>query len=449
MPNVLSKLLFATKGRPRLSAALVLAIFSALGVILKQVRDRRAEHAEGRILHRRNSGILQKDGSKVIFVPYNGGTSKVYVQPTRNVVFDAHRRHFLDKRGHAAAPLEGRVGVNRRFARQLDSIWAIIVPRFYCKESGLLFLHFTFLMVRTYLSLLVARLDGALVRDLVAANGPGFARGIALWFLLAVPASYTNGMIRFLQSKTSISFRTRLTRYVHDLYLNDKLPYYRVMTDGEIDGIDQFITTDITKFCDTAASLFSNLGKPTIDLFVFNYQLYRSLGPLSLVLMLSNFVGTAYMIKKASPSFGRLAAGEARLEADFRGAHSRLITNAEEIAFYNGSEKERSILEKTYQKLMRHVNGVLKLRIAYNWFEDYIIKYGWSSVGLLCMSFPIFFPNLGGIDGDSKFEHSALATDDRQRERTRGFITNKRLMLSLAEAGGRMMYSYKGVLFPK
>jgi ATP-binding cassette subfamily D (ALD) long-chain fatty acid import protein len=33
-----------------------------------------------------------------------------------------------------------------------------------------------------------------------------------------------------------------------------------------------------------------------------------------------------------TPAFGKLAAIEAKLEGDFRAAHSRLITNSEEIA---------------------------------------------------------------------------------------------------------------------
>lgn len=83
-------------------------------------------------------------------------------------------------------------------------------------------------MLRTYLSLLVARLDGAIVGDLVAANGPGFLRGLGLWFALAVPSTYTNSMIRYLQSKLAIGFRTRLTRYVHDLYMSKNRNYYKV-----------------------------------------------------------------------------------------------------------------------------------------------------------------------------------------------------------------------------
>jgi ATP-binding cassette, subfamily D (ALD), peroxisomal long-chain fatty acid import protein len=70
------------------------------------------------------------------------------------------------------------------------------VPRINCKESALLLAHFAFLIGRTWLSLVVARLDGAIVRDLVAANGKGFAKGLIYWFLIAIPASYNNAMVK-------------------------------------------------------------------------------------------------------------------------------------------------------------------------------------------------------------------------------------------------------------
>lgn len=78
----------------------------------------------------------------------------------------------------------------------------------------------------------------------VSANGKGFLRGLCYWFLLAIPSVYTNAMIRFLQSKLSISFRTRLTRYVHDLYLDKNATFYKVVNlDSRIgaSGADQFV----------------------------------------------------------------------------------------------------------------------------------------------------------------------------------------------------------------
>jgi ATP-binding cassette subfamily D (ALD) long-chain fatty acid import protein len=55
---------------------------------------------------------------------------------------------------------------------------SIRIPRWSSKEAGLLVSHGVFLMLRTYLSLVVARLDGEIVRDLVAGNGKAFLWGI-------------------------------------------------------------------------------------------------------------------------------------------------------------------------------------------------------------------------------------------------------------------------------
>ena len=44
-----------------------------------------------------------------------------------------------------------------------------------------------------------------------------------------------------------------------------------------------------------------------------------------------------------TPAFGRHAAEEQRLEGEFRFAHSRLIENAEEVAFYSGHEVEKNV----------------------------------------------------------------------------------------------------------
>ena len=421
--------------------AVSLAVISSgllLGLI-DRARRRRLQQAEdekhSKTLHRRNSAVLIRDGSYEIFVPYKDGHKSVIINPIRNIVYEAHRRLFLDQRTLSA---EGKVGINKRFWKQFSAIWAVIVPRINCKEVGLLLLHFLFLIARTLLSVVVARIDGRIVRDLVSANGKGFLRGLLYWIAIAIPASYTNSVIRFMQAKISIAFRTRLIRYIHDLYLNDNLAYYKVPNlDAGIQGVDQFITTDVTKFCDIAASILSNLGKPTIDMVVFNYQLFKSLGSLATCLILCNYVGTAWILRRVSPSFGKLAAREARLEGDFRNAHARIITNAEEIAFYEGANLEKSILEKTYGSLIGHINRVLRVRISYNMFEDFTIKYAWSAFGLILASFPTFFPLVAG------FVSKSASPSDVQQSRAQHFVTNKRLMMSLADAGGRIMYSYK------
>lgn len=61
-----------------------------------------------------------------------------------------------------------KVGVNKEFRRQLTAIAHILFPNWHTKEILLLALHTIFLVLRTYLSVVVARLDGRIVRDLVS-----------------------------------------------------------------------------------------------------------------------------------------------------------------------------------------------------------------------------------------------------------------------------------------
>ncbi|KAJ5448289.1 ABC transporter integral membrane type 1 [Penicillium cf. griseofulvum] len=448
-----------TSKTARLIATIAL-LFSIIGSGYggyKLLRRRAKERARGRHLLRRNSGIRGKDGSRTIYVPYKDSlTSKVLIHPTKPTTFDAHRRLFLNPPASARSKDDGsasqipppttKPGLNLAFLHQFLSLGSIMVPRWGSKETGLLMSHGLFLLMRTYLSLLVARLDGEIVRDLVAGKGKAFLWGILKWCGIGTLASYTNAMIKFLQSKVSIAFRTRLTRYIHDLYLTDNNNYYKLMNlDGGIgQSPDQFITQDLTLFCTAAASLYSSMGKPLVDLFVFNYQLYRSLGPLALSGILAGYFSTAVVLRKLSPPFGKLKAVEGKKEGDFRGLHSRLLANAEEISFYGGADTERVFLVRSFKELQRWMEGIYSLKIRYNMLEDMILKYSWSAFGYLITSLPIFLPAWGGSGGAMELANVTEVTG-RERGRMKEFITNKRLMLSLADAGGRMMYSIKDI----
>ncbi|KAK3950915.1 ABC transporter transmembrane region 2-domain-containing protein [Pseudoneurospora amorphoporcata] len=414
-------------------------------------KRRREDREQGRKLVRTNSWLHNKDGSRTIYVPYKDGTSKVVIHSTKPLTFEAHRRLFLNPPrvsglgdGHVPSA-QTKPGLNLAFLHQFLSLMSIMVPRWKSKEAGLLVSHGIFLMLRTYLSLVVARLDGEIVRDLVAGNGKQFLLGIVKWCGLGGFASYVNATIKYLESKVSIAFRTRLTRYIHDLYLNDNLNYYKLSNlDGGVGhGADQFITQDLTLFCAAAANLYSSLGKPFVDICVFNYQLYRSLGPLALTGLLSNYFLTASILRRLSPPFGKLKAVEGRKEGDFRGLHARLIANAEEIAFYGGAEMEKTFLNREFKSLKNWMEGIYMLKIRYNILEDFILKYSWSAYGYLLSSLPVFLPAWGGSGGTSEQQAEHAEKHGRERNRMKDFITNKRLMLSLADAGGRMMYSLK------
>ncbi|KAI9220062.1 ABC transporter transmembrane region 2-domain-containing protein [Blastocladiella britannica] len=399
--------------------------------------------------------------------------------------------HATDLAPHFAQMPSGtaRVGVNKEFLRQLRAVLRICIPSATSKEVLLLALHTSFLLLRTYISVLVAKIDGRIVRDLVAANGREFLKGLGYWFAIALPATYTNSMIRYLQSKLGMAFRSRLMNHIHELYLDDKLGYYKLLTlDNNIEAPDQFIVSDVARFCDVVASVYSNVGKPVIDIIIFNYQLSKYIGWTGMTGLFVNYMVTARLLRAVTPAFGRMAAQEAKLEGEFRTAHTRLTLNAEEICFYNGEDREKTLLNDAYMRLVKHVNSIYRTRVGYNMFEDFLIKYVWSAVGLGVCAVPVFLPEYSGsksrsaavtgsptttgsshapssspsaslsmpsvsslteehLNGSSNLPEAMVVdpTPRAARSHTQSFITNKRLLLSLADAGGRIMFSLKEI----
>jgi len=331
----------------------------------------------------------------------------------------------------------GKVAVDALFFRRLKRLLGICIPRAASKEFLLLNLYSAFLIGRTVLSIYVAELDGRIVSALVRGRAKQFLIGIGWWMAVALPATYTNSMLTYLQNKLAIGFRTRLTTHLQEKYL-ENMTFYKVGNlDDRIKNADQLITQDVDKFCHAASELYSNLAKPILDVIIYNIQLARSVGGEAL------FIGTAivqvssWVLRVLTPPFGKMVAEEQRLEGEFRFTHSRLIENAEEIALYSGHDIEKGILDQSYSTLIKHVNKIFRSRIWHGMLEDFIIKYFWGAMGLCVCGIPVFAPLVA----------AAAITPDQGDSglRTQTFVTNRRLLLSVSDAFGRIMYSYKDI----
>ncbi|KAF2214675.1 hypothetical protein CERZMDRAFT_57184 [Cercospora zeae-maydis SCOH1-5] len=327
-----------------------------------------------------------------------------------------------------------KVELNRDFFRSLGRLLRICIPSWKSKEARLLASHSVFLVLRTLISLYVAELDGRLVSDLVRGRGKAFLKGLVWWMLVAVPATFTNSMLSYHQTTLSLSYRARLTNYIHNLYLGNMTFYTLSALDDRIKNADQLITVDVTKFSNSLAELYSSLSKPILDLVIYNWSLSRSVGGEGLFAMSLMVQLSASLMRALTPPFGRYVAEEARLEGEFRAQHSRLIDYSEEIALYDGADAEKDTVDKGYFTLIRHVNRILRRRLYHGIMEEFVVKYFWGSLGLLLCSVPVFFKLPGALPGGQ-------GTGDR----TESFITNRRLLLQSSDAFGRLMFSYKEV----
>ena len=234
--------------------------------------------------------------------------------------------------------------VDAKFFKQLLKLIKIAIPRILSKEFALLVLHTASLVIRTFLSIYVAQLDGRIVKSIVERNIPKFSRHCTSWLLLAIPATFINSLIRFLESKLALAIRTRLVYHAYSLYFKNQT-YYRVSNlDARLANPDHSLTEDLQAFSAAVTHIYSHVSKPLLDIVLMSAalaQLARKRGEHSNspgFIGLGVIAATAWTLRVLSPPFGKLVAEEARRNGYLRYVHSRLITNAEEVAFYGGHE---------------------------------------------------------------------------------------------------------------
>jgi len=129
--------------------------------------------------------------------------------------------------GKNAAEKKKHPAVNRAFWLQLRKLMKIMIPGLWTRESIILFSHTLTLVARTFLSIYVAMLEGRMVKYIVRRDVNNFAMMLLRWLLVALPATFINSMIRFLESHLALRFRTRLVRYAYKLYFHNQT-YYRI-----------------------------------------------------------------------------------------------------------------------------------------------------------------------------------------------------------------------------
>ncbi|XP_012215439.1 ATP-binding cassette sub-family D member 1 [Linepithema humile] len=337
------------------------------------------------------------------------------------------------------------VGLDRDFLRQLIMLLKIMVPGWRSREAGLLACATLTLLARTFLSVYVAELEGQIVKRIVLRDVHGFGLMLARWFAIALPATFVNSAIRYLEGRLALSFRERLVKHAYKMYLSQQT-YYRVSAlDTRLGGAEQRLTDDLSELASSVAHLYSSLTKPLLDcalvgiaLISFSHKMgARTIpGPLLAAVVIAL---TGQVLRFTSPKFGHLVAEEAARRGKLREAHARISAHAEEIAFYGGHDTEHRYLNSAYKSLVTHLQRILAVKLWYVMLEQFLMKYVWSGTGLLVIAMPLLYNTVTSSRG----KMINADGDGGVSERTRYLTTSKNLLSSGADAVERLMSSYK------
>lgn len=186
-----------------------------------------------------------------------------------------------------------------------------------------------FLILRTFLSIYLAGVNGKIVKAIIELDLMLFLKRIINLGLLAIPASFVNSMLDFLNKRLAINFRRRLTNHFHEIYLKDMVYYQLSNLDSRIKNPDQRLTSDVEKWAQSLSMIYSNFSKPILDIYLFSRKLSELVGWIGPGVVVLWYFISGLFIKFISPPFGKLTAIEQKLEGVYRAAHTDLVHHSE------------------------------------------------------------------------------------------------------------------------
>lgn len=313
------------------------------------------------------------------------------------------------------------------FVKDLKYLATVVFPSVRCKEALQCYAFALVLLTRTLLSLVVAELDGYMVKQLINKDLKHIIYGISYWLLLAIPSSFVNALIKYLQNLIALSLRQRLSKHISELYFSNdafyKLSHHLAQLPSAEEpaspgpeagspskkqrgapiqyppNTEQAITEGVTQWAERFADAISSLGKPLVDVVLFTSVLTKILGWRNQVLATIAIWESSEFLGIIRPNFSQQVQDRNGLEARLRGQFTRVVTNSEEIAFYSGEKREKGILKEHYEAIVNFTRKTLRRQCVYGTVEDFLTKYVWTAIGMVQVAVPLL--KGGGEAGDN------------------------------------------------
>jgi len=297
--------------------------------------------------------------------------------------------------------------VDRTFLRRLKFLMGIVVPSWHSEEAFLLFVQSMALVSRSYISLRIAEKGGDGLRAVMDRDWLAGTVVLADFFVSGVAAAVVNSALKYLTNSITTCFRERLTLHVHDAYLSHRA-YYKaaVLRYGDLDNADQRVAEDLYQFCSTISDLYARTFKPLLDVVLSTSRMSKTMGYSGLLTLYVYFGLSGALVRAVSPPFGEYIAQTQKREGDFRRTHARLIQHAEEVAFLDGSAREKEILNGALRELTTWSQFYHFLQFKQGMIDQYALKYFASMIGWPVLAVPFMFSNLSASEIAARYKEN-------------------------------------------
>ena len=322
-------------------------------------------------------------------------------------------------------PKKDKIAVDKKFFKKLAKLIRILIPSYTCPEVGYLLLVAFSLIARTFADVFMIVIGTSVESSIISGSMPDFVRN-TVKYITAMPAiSLVNNSLKYGIDELKLRFRSRLTKYLYSKYLKN-LTYYKMNNlDNRIANADQLLTQDVEKFCNTLTDLYSNLSKPVLDVGIYAVKLTNTIGAQGPLVMLGYLAVSGFLLTVLRKPVASMTVVEQRNEGEFRHMNARLITNCEEVAFYQGHKREEMNITSSFDRLVNHSRNFILFRFSMGFIDNIVAKYFATFIGYNVVSKPFFDEN-GRF---SKLPHN---------ERVEEYYRSGRMLVKLAEAIGRI-----------
>uniref|UniRef100_A0A8C3ALP6 ATP-binding cassette sub-family D member 3 n=1 Tax=Cyclopterus lumpus TaxID=8103 RepID=A0A8C3ALP6_CYCLU len=323
------------------------------------------------------------------------------------------------KKDHAA--------VDKVFFLRIFQIVRIMVPQVFCKETGYLLLIAAMLVTRTYCDVWMIQ-NGTMIESAIIGRSTKDFKTFLFSFIKFMPLiALVNNFLKLGLYELKLRFRERLTKNLYDQYLQGFTYYKMGNLDNRIANADQLLTQDVEKFCNSVVDLYSNLSKPLLDICLYTFKLTSAIGAQGPAVMMTYLLISGLFLTRLRRPIGKMTVTEQRYEGEYRFVNSRLITNSEEIAFYNGNIREKQTIYTTFKKLVDHLHNFIFFRFSMGFVDSIIAKYLATVVGYMVVSRPFLTTS---HPRHLHSTHSELLED---------YYQSGRMLLRMSQALGRIV----------